>query len=128
MTRAARTYGERQPHRAFDGIDVESPVEGYYKMRLRAGAVYSVVWIHYGPPNDPLTGEPLDRSWRWQAHANGELIPFEDAWPKCAKLPATEADYRRAIARQRWAQENAPGTAYADPRAKYDPLDSPLPF
>lgn len=114
MTRAARTYGERQPHRAFDGIDVESPVEGYYKMRLRAGAVYSVVWIHYGPPNDPLTGEPLDRSWRWQAHANGELIPFEDAWPKCAKLPATEADYRRAIARQRWAQENAPGTAYAD--------------
>lgn len=128
MTRALRTYGERTAQRAFTGLDVESPVAGFYKMRLRSGAVFAVVKVWFGPPNDPVTGEPLDRSWRWQAHANGELIPFEQAWPACARIPATEDDYRRAIQRQRWAQENAPGTAYADPRAKYDPLSSPLPF
>lgn len=110
------------------GLDVEKPVAGYYRMKLRSRGVYGVVRIWHGPPLDPVTGEELDRSWRWQAAFNGEAIPFERAWPVCAKEPATEQDYRLAIKRQDWAREHAPQSAYADARAAHDPLDAPLTF
>lgn len=129
MTRAHRTYGERSaPTRTFEGFDASTPVAGYYRFKLRSGGVFGVVRIWHGPPHDPVTGEELDRGWRWQAMFNDEAIDVERVWPACAKHPATETDYRRAIARQRWAQEHAPGTAYADPRAKYDPLSAPMPI
>jgi len=42
-------------------------IEGYYLIRLdRARRVSVPVRVWYGPPNDPETGEPLDRSHRWQ--------------------------------------------------------------
>lgn len=110
------------------GIDVEQPIAGYYRMKLRSGGVYGIVRIWHGPPLDPVTGEELDRSWRWQALFNGEPIDFEDAWPVCAKMTATEQDYRIAINRQAWAQKHAPKSGYADARARHDPLNAPLTF
>lgn len=129
MIRAHRTYSDRgEQTRSFEGLDVEKPVAGYYRMKLRSGGVFGVVRISYGPPADPITGEELDRSWRWMAHFNGELIEFERAWPACARMPATEQDYTLAIKRQDWARQNAPESAYADPRTPLNPLDAPLTF
>jgi hypothetical protein len=131
MKRTPRSYASaEQPARKFAGLDVERPQEGFYRFKLRSGGVYGVVRIWYGAPLDPQTGEEMDRSWRWQAAFNGELIEFEQAWPQCAKMPCTEADYRHAIRRQEWAKKHAPDSAFADHRTRIDPLSSstPLPF
>lgn len=132
MSRRQISYADaaQTMQRVFAGTDVTEPEAGFFRFRLRSGGVRGVVRIWNGPPHDPVTGEELDRSWRWQAEFNGELIDFDRVWPACAGEPVTEQDYRRAIARQEWAREQAPGSAYADPRAKLDPLstDTPLPF
>lgn len=84
--------------------------------------------LWHGPPHDPVTGEELDRSWRWQAHANGELIDLDRVWPQCALNPISEAEYQQYCRMQQWARENVPDTAHADPRRKSNPLTDPLPL
>lgn len=128
MTRAHIDYSDRTVSRRFAGLDVTTPEAGFYRFRLRSGGAYGIVRLRHGPPDDPITGEPLDRYWRWQADFNGELIDFDRVWPACAKMPATEDDYRRAIARQTWAKQHAPDSAYANPGVKHDPLTGPMPF
>lgn len=112
------------------GVSLD-PVEGWYRHKLRSGAVAVGVRIWFGQPLDPVTGEPLDRHLRWQAMVNGH--PYDDLeriWPGCAGEPITEIEYERYCQRQSWARERAPDSAYAEPSRKYDPLDSatPLPF
>ncbi len=128
MTRSATPYASAGATKTFEGFDASVPIAGYYRMKMRSGGVRGVVKLVYGPPLDPVTGEELDRSWRWMAFFNGEAIPVERAWPGCAGDPTDEQHYQRAIARQAWAQESAPDSAYADPRKKLDLLSSPLPF
>lgn len=130
MSRACIDYGE---HRAFaprSGIDVSAPVAGFYRFRLASGTITGGVRIYYGPPLDPVTGEELDRSWRWQADFNGEPIDFDRVWPACTGEPITEIDYRRFCARQEWARRHAPDSAYAERGRRHDPLSAqaPLPF
>jgi hypothetical protein len=128
MSRSGALYNTRGAARTFEGFDPSVPIAGYYRFRMHGGAVWGVVRIWHGPPHDPVTGEELDRSWRWQAEFNGEAIDVERVWPVCAKQPTDEQHYRRSIARQSWAQEHAPDSSYADPRARHDPLSAPLPF
>lgn len=132
MSRANRTYGERKPWvaPAGYGVDVTRPAEGFYRCKLRGGSVYVGIRIWYGPPLDPVTGEELDRGWRWQAQANGELIDLDDCWPVCADEPITAEECRTYCKRQEWARQHAPDSAFADPRKRYDPLDrnEVLPF
>lgn len=132
VRRKGLAYGERRAWTAPAGygLDVTKPVEGYYRMRLRSGAVKSGIRVWYGPPHDPVTGEELDRSWRWQAMADGEAVDLDRIWPACAADPITEADYLYLLRRREWAQEHAPDSAYAVVGKKYDPLDpkNPLPF
>jgi hypothetical protein len=129
MSRTDRTlYADRAATRTFEGFDASTPIAGYYRFRLNGGGVWGVVRLWYGPPNDPVTGEELDRHWRWMAHFNGEMIDVERVWPVCAKHPTDAHHYRQAIARQLWAQENAPNSAYANPRKAQDRIDEPLPF
>ena len=71
-----------------------------------------------------MTGEELDRSWRWQAQANGEFVELEDVWPVCAGNPITEQEYRSYCNRQRWAREHVPESAYAEPRRRLDLFDA----
>lgn len=109
--------------------DVSRPVAGFFRHRLRSGGVAVGVRIHYGPPLDPVTGEELDRSWRWMADINGE--PFDDfdrVWPGCTGDPISEAQYRSYCAQQDWARENAPGSAWADPHLRVDPLSRSTPL
>lgn len=129
--RERHTYGERREWQAPAGygLDVEQPVAGFYKVKFGKDAVRHAVRLVYGPPLDPITGEEMDRSWRWMAFVDdGTLANFDDVWPRCARDPITEQEFRRCEARTKWARQHAPDSAYADPRARHDPLSAPLPF
>jgi hypothetical protein len=117
-----------QAARAFLGHDPDTPVAGYYRMRLRSGGVFVGIRIWYGAPLDPVTGEEMDRSHRWQATANGEPIDLERAWPKCAADPITESEHDYLAAMQAWGRENAPDSPHANPRQRINPLTAPTPF
>ena len=131
MSRALRTYGDRvDAGRTFEGFDPNVPVAGFYRFRRRKAAIFAPLRIWYGPPHDPVTGEEMDRSWRWQAELAGELIDVEYVWPACARNPIDRETYDRMNRRREWAEEAAPDSAYADTRRAYDPLSrsTPLPF
>jgi hypothetical protein len=124
-------YAERAtgPVAVSGAVDVTRPTEGFYRHKLRSGGVYGGVRIWYGAPLDPVTGEELDRSWRWQAAFNGRLVDdFEQVWPVCAGDPITAEEYRTYCNRQRWAEQHAPQSAYADPRKRVDPLSTANPL
>lgn len=125
-------YSARREWKAPDGYGhrVDEPIEGYYRHRLRSDGVRGAVRIWYGPPLDPVTGEELDRSWRWQATMNGEPIDFDRCWPACASDPLSAEEYNYLIQRNDWAKRHAPESGYADARKKHDLFDinSPLPF
>lgn len=131
MSRDGTSYAEMGGERnKFAGHDVSVPVAGFYRGRLRSGAVIGGIRIWYGPPHDPVTGEEMDRSWRWQAEFDGDPCEFDAVWPVCAGSPISEQAYREFCARRRWARDNAPNSAFAEPKRRYDPLSSnePLPF
>lgn len=69
------------------------PVAGFYKRRMVRGGPWVGVKLWYGPPADPITGEPLDRSPRWQALVNGIDAEPYDAWVSACGHPITEAEY-----------------------------------
>lgn len=112
------------------GIDVSVPVAGFYRCRLARQTVIGGVRIWFGPPHDPVTGEEMDRSWRWQAQFDGEPIDFDRVWPLCAGTPISEQDYRALVARRQWASQHAPESAYAGVGRRFDLLSDhhPLPF
>lgn len=130
MSRAEITYNQRSTFAAANGIDVSEPVAGHYRCRVGAATVKGAVRIWFGPPHDPVTGEELDRSWRWQATFDGEPIDFDRVWPACAADVLTEQEYQFLINRREWAKKHAPESAHARIGRKYDPLSTsePLPF
>lgn len=107
---------------------VDTPVEGYYRMRLRRGAHAVGIRIWNGPPLDPDTGEEMDRSWRWQATCNGRPIELERVWPQCMAEPISKEKHDRLAALQAWGEQRAPDSPQANPRKPIDHLTSPLPF
>jgi hypothetical protein len=97
-------------------------------MRLRSGAVFVGVRIWFGQPLDPVTLEPLDRSLRWNACANGKPIDLERVWPRCAADPIDQAEHDYLATLQEWAREHAPNSPQADPSKRINPLTAPVPF
>lgn len=129
MSRSARPYGERiAPTARSTGFDADTPVAGFYRMRLRSGGVFAAIRIWYGPPCDPVTGDELDRGWRWQATANGEPIDIQRVWPVAARSPMGAQEYALILSKADWAREHAPDSAMADPTRRADPLSTPLLF
>lgn len=130
MTRDATPYAQQRVFAPAVGQDVSTPVAGFFRHRVRSGAVVQGVEIRFGAPLDPVTGLELDRSPRWMAFVDGEY--FDDwnwIWPACCGEPISEQDYHAFIARKKWAEQHAPDSAYATGR-RFDPLDSrnPMPF
>lgn len=109
------------------GFDPDQPIAGYYKMRLRRNGMFVAIRIWFGQPRDPITGDLMDRSLRWQATSNGKPIELERVWPQCAADRIDEATARDLIQIQRWGQANG-HVALADPTRPIDPLKSPLMF
>lgn len=132
MTRKSLNYSERSTVRLTGGpsVAVSEPEAGFFRFRLGASTVKGAVRIWHGPPHDPVTGEELDRSHRWQATFNGEPVDFDRVWPACATDPLSEEEYRYMLARQDWARKHAPDSAWVGGGRRYDPLDTrnPLPF
>lgn len=128
MARATLDYAARRaPAARAAGFDPDAPVSGFYRHRLRAGAVYVAVRIWFGEPREPWTGEVMDRAPRWNASVNGQWIEVEEVWPVCADAPisAQEAAYLTSL--QAWGAEHG-HAAIADPRRRLDPLHTPLLF
>lgn len=130
MTRGRLDYSERRAPVVGQGFDADTPVEGWYRTKLRSGGVYVGVRVWHGAPLDPVTGEEMDRSHRWQAHVNGSYIDLARVWPGCADEPISEADYRHYCRVQQWGEQHAPDSALADPTRRIDLLSpaTPLPF
>lgn len=129
MSRAPLRYDQRTaPAKRFEGFDPDQPFEGHFRMRLVSGGVPVGIRIWYGPPHDPVTGEELDRSWRWQATANDKPIDLERVWPRCAGDPIGEVEHAYLVAQQRWGERHAPDSPQADPTRKVDLLSAPIPL
>lgn len=128
MSRAPLDYTARQAPAAGQGFDPDTPVAGFYKLRMRSGGVPVGIRIWWGQPLDPIDGSVLDRSYRFNATANGQPIDLDRVWPKCADAPITEAEATYLATLQAWGEANAPDSALADPTKRVDLLTAPLPF
>jgi hypothetical protein len=106
----------------------DTPIAGFYRLKLIRFGVPAGVRIWNGPPADPVTGEDLDRAPRWQAQCNGDPIDVERVWPQCARDPIDAAEYAHLAERQAWAKTHAPGSALAEPRRRADFLQMPIPW
>jgi len=73
-------------------VPIWPPRSGLFQMMNSDGS-RSAVAIWFGPPNDPLTGEELDRSPRWQALINGREIDPSEVWPYVHGREITPEDY-----------------------------------
>lgn len=126
---AQRAFANKEAYGA-RAFKTDEPTAGFYAMRMVAGGVLGGIEIWHGPPRDPVTGEIMDRSWRWQATFNGEYIDLDWVWPICAKRPIDRKEYDRLVNQFRWAVQNAPDSAYANPYRKHYHNDAanPLPF
>lgn len=128
MSRAPLNYSAGAAvSRAYEGYNPDVPEAGYYRMRMRGGGVFVGVRIWHGPPHDPVTGEELDRSWRWQATVNGRYIDLDRVWPQCAADRISPAEHDHLASLQAWGAAHG-HDALADPRKRLDPLKTPLMF
>lgn len=126
MSRAHLTYNERREPVQAVGFNPDVPIAGLYRMSLVSKGVPVGVKIWHGPPHDPVTGEELDRGWRWQATANGRPVDLERAWPKCADAPIDQAEHDYLTSLQDWGEAHAPSSPQANPKRAVDFLRAPL--
>lgn len=127
MRRDATPYAERREWTPPEGYGVGmEPVAGWYRHKLRSGAVAVGVRIWWGPPADPVTGEEMDRSPRWQAHCNGRYVEIDRVWPQCAGAPIPEAEYDYLTSLQVWGEQHAPASPEANPHKPVNWLTAPI--
>lgn len=126
MTRAHTDYAESRTAQAFEGVDVSTPAAGYYRSKLNARGVSVGIRLFFGPPCDPVTGEEMDRSHRWQAHCNGKFIEIDRVWPQCAGQPIDAEEYAYLSSLQAWGEQHAPSSPEANPHKPINWLTAPL--
>ena len=106
----------------------------------RTGRVPVPVRVWYGAPPDPVTGERMDRSWRWQFEFGGQSLEcFADQegndsdsvlagfWPKCRDERIDEARYRYLVDRGAWARQHDAYDPFSDRRGRVDLLSATIP-
>lgn len=89
-------------------IPMNEPQPGFYRRRLVRGGPWVPVRIWFGAPFDPVTREPLDRSWRLRGEVAGRQEDPADHWLHCAEHPVSEAEYRYMAGLATWAEEHDP--------------------
>lgn len=108
-------------------MDADTPVAGFYRVRLVRGGPWVAVRIWYGPPHDPETGEEMDRSWRWQATRDGKVADIDRVWPWCGANPITEAEYQSLTDRAAYVRAFSHDDVHAQPSRRIDLLSAPVP-
>lgn len=117
------------PIEDYQAINISAdPIAGCYRTKLKSGGHPVGVRIWFGPPKDPVTGEVMDRSWRWQAEANGRYIDLERVWPVCAKEPISREEHDYLAGLQSWGEQHAPDSPQANPNKAINLLDAPIPI
>jgi hypothetical protein len=105
-------------------LRVDTPQAGFYWRRFVRGGPKVAVKLWHGAPLDPVTGEELDRSHRWQAMVDGKHITEEtavlEAWISCAGNPITEAEYKTILAKAGDAAYAEPSAPEANPHNRVD--------
>ncbi len=101
-------------------IHVDKPIAGLYWTRLVRGGPKVPVKIWHGQPPDPVTGELLDRSLRWQALRNGVEVNVEFVWPYCADHPIDQREYDYLLSLNRHCVEHEPEAPEAAPGSPVD--------
>jgi hypothetical protein len=120
MSRAHVDYTARRASGRWQGF-TDEPVAGFYKLRRGAASVYRPIAIWYGPPFDPVTGDELDRSPRWQAMFLGRLIwDLGLVWPYCAADRIDRLEYDYLLERARWASEHDPADPFGTASGRVD--------
>ena len=106
--------------------DPDIPVAGHYRTRFVKGGPPVAVWIYFGLPVDPETGEEMDRAPRWLAKVNGkEVVDAARFWPGVAAEPVGFAEYLHICLRSTTLD---PGDPYFDPYKPVDRATAPPPF
>lgn len=81
----------------------------------------------HGPPLDPVTGDLLDRSPRWQAELCGR--PYDgdilELWSRCAAHPIGPSEHDYLLAIYLHATRHEPDMAEASPREPVNWLKMP---
>ncbi len=103
---------------------------GFYEIRLVSGGPPVAARITYGPPDDPITGEPLDRSWRHRLFILGEEVDDLDRLWNVAITGKRidEARHEYLIQTHRWEVDNRPDLPAASPRQRVNLGRTPLLF
>ena len=128
VSRSDIPYAAGSDFKPASGIRVDLPTEGFYRHRMVKGGHPVGVKIWFGQPKDPITGELMDRSLRWQAEINGRPADIDSLWPRVAGSPIDQAEHDYLASINSWAAENAPEHAAADPRKPVDLLAIPIGF
>lgn len=116
-------------------------VEGFYLIQSSRGRRVDVpIRVWFGQPEDPETGEIMDRSPRWQIEIGRQLLEDEpmrigalwigditDIWPTCMRWPIDEAEYRYRIERASWASAFDPLDPHGEVGSRIDPMTCRLP-
>lgn len=126
-----------------DPEGTDAPRAGTYQLLLR-GRPPQPVRILYGPPVDPVTGEQLDRGWRWQMTVNGRAAIFcdeerdddapvrqilwTDVWPRCAGDPIPYPEYAYLVGRIAHAEVHDEASPFAAPTRRIDLGQASMPF
>jgi hypothetical protein len=124
-----------------EGADAPRP--GLFQL-YRRGRPEQPVKIWFGPPLDPLTRQPLERSHRWNMLLNDEPVSADptfrepegdpyapwwgDVWPQCSGSPIAPGHYAYLVASIRHARQHDPEHPFARPDRKIDLRTAPLPF
>lgn len=101
-------------------LRVDTPQAGHYWRRFVKNGPKIPVRIWHGAPICPDTGEELDRSHRWQAIVNGELVTGDavlETWISCAGHPISEAEYEYLLALKNHAVQHEPDLPEAAPNS-----------
>jgi hypothetical protein len=124
---------------SYDPAATDAFRPGFYRWERRDHVPVPVrVW--FGQPRDPLTGELLDRAWRWQFEFNG--MPLEtyaaalrgDAeellgafWPRAAKHEIAKSEYDYLLATVEHAREHDSSSPFSTTRGRVDLLSAGIP-
>jgi hypothetical protein len=111
------------PHTNCGGVtmNIDQPQPGYYRTRQVRGGPWMPVVIRFEVSPDPdFPDNPMDRGPVWSCEVGGEYADAFEIWPYVHQEPISKSEFSYMIAANAWADEYAPLSPEANPRATID--------